>query len=496
MDIQALGELLVEAGAMPRGHLADLMRQRQASEAVRGELETVLIEQEEAVAEVLAERSQTLALVFATSHIDLSALTLLPVALVREHQILPLSLDKGVLTIAAASADPGTVVAEAGVLAGARVVVVVAAQLILQLAIERALELLADGQTRLRGARCRDDDVVIVMARPPRPVKLPRADSVALALQAVFDGNGAPLLALKASSSALGMLRLKRVPANRHVDPIGVGLAAAAAAVAPAAASSSRPFVLIVEDDAAISRLMATALGRDGYDIAEVASGDAVGTALRARRPDAMVLDAMLPGIRGFEICAALKHSIAWADLPIVMVSAVYRGCDQAREIQEVHGADAFIEKPFKIAQLRFVVAELLARPAPAEKHSPQQTLSQARARALVDHHLTLGDVDAATAVLSHWLAEDPLSGRAWLEQGHLAVQASDTFGALRAYELASTYERDLFVAHLSLAMLYEQLGFARRARVTWEKAAAHAPDVDTAQRIRSALELVDHPQA
>ena len=255
----------------------------------------------------------------------------------------------------------------------------------------------------------------------------------------------------------------------------------------------ARPFVLVVEDDPAISHLIAATLTADGCDVLQVTTGDAVGPALRRRRPDLVVLDAMLPGIRGFEICAALKHSPTWASLPIVMVSAVARGFEHAREIQEVHRADVFLEKPFKIEQLRCVVADLLARPKPIRSaRGEQQRLSQARAQALVDHHLTLGDTAMAAAVVGRWLAEDPLSGRAWLEHGHLLVQDGDTVGALQAYELASLYEPDLFVSHLSLAMLYEQLGFARRARVTWEKAASHAPDVPTADRIRGALAALD----
>lgn len=501
MELQLLGDLLVEAGAMPRTRVQDLLA-RAPADVVRGELATLVIEQEEAVAEILAERAQTPALVFATSNIDLTALAKLPLPLVREHQILPLHLDNGVITVAAGSADPGAVVADIGVLAGARVVVVVAVPVILELAIERALTLLDSGQRQLRGARCTDSEVVVVLARPPAPkplpTRLPRADSVALALQAVFDDNGAPLSALSAlrpPSSPLAALRLKQVPANALVErresssPVPVASAPTPPAVPPA---PTKPFALIVEDDVAIARLMAATLAADGLDVAEVYSGDDVGPALRRRRPDVVVLDAMLPGVRGFEVCAALKHSPAWSAVPVVMVSAVYRGYEHAREIQEVHGADAFIEKPFKIERLRFVVADLLARPGPPAARSESQRLSHARARALVDHHMLLGDVDSAADVVGHWLQDDPLSGRAWLEHGHLCVVRGDAFGALQAYELASTYERNLFVAHLSLAMLYEQLGFARRARATWEKAASHAPDVATADRIRAALHALE----
>jgi len=60
---------------------------------------------------------------------------------------------------------------------------------------------------------------------------------------------------------------------------------------------------------------------------------------------------------------------------------------------------------------------------------------------------------------------------------------------ALQAYEIAAVYDRTLFGAQVSLAMLYEQLGFSRRARATWMAATVCAPDQDTAQRIRTALQ-------
>jgi DNA-binding response OmpR family regulator len=487
MDARDIGELLVEAGAVPRAQLLELERGVDRARL----LDVLMVDHEDAVAAVLAERAQTPALVFATSHLDLSALKAVPADLVGRLQVLPISLEAGVLTVAAATPDV-TRLGELGVAAGARVTAVVAVPPLLVFALSRALGIVAAGGNRMRGVRCHDDDICVALARPPQPVTLPRADSVALALQAVFDGNGAPLSALQATSSTLAALRLKRVAAPAPVPlpeatlPNLVSVPLSSSEQAPA-----RPQVLVVEDDAAISHLIAATLIADGCDVIEVASGERVATELRRRRPDLIVLDAMLPGIRGFEICAALKHSPTWASLPIVMVSAVYRGLDQAREIQEVHRADAFLEKPFKIEQLRCVVADVLARPKPELKRGGQR-LSQAHAQALVAYHLKLGDTATASVVLGHWLADDPLSGHAWLERGHLFVHSGDTVGALQAYEQASLYEPDLFVAHLSLAMLYEQLGFARRARATWEKAASHAPDAPTADRIRGALAALD----
>ncbi len=132
------------------------------------------------------------------------------------------------------------------------------------------------------------------------------------------------------------------------------------------------------------------------------------------------------------------------------------------------------------------MVGDLLQRPVVQPAATQLEALSEARARALVDHSMTVGDLDAAGAMIDTWIAAHPLSARAWLERGHHAIATDDAFAALRAYE------RHLFVAQLSLAMLYEQLGFARRARSTWNAAAACAPDADSVTRIRQAM-LKEH---
>jgi CheY-like chemotaxis protein len=257
---------------------------------------------------------------------------------------------------------------------------------------------------------------------------------------------------------------------------------------APLLATDRRPFALVVEDDEAIGSLLTKALIADGCDAEHVLSGDRVADVLRVRRPDIILLDAMLPGVHGFEICAALKASPEWRSVPIAMVSAVYRSFEQVREIHERHGADVFIEKPFQLQHVRRIVADLLRRSPPVETRNEARDLSEARTRALVDHHLLIGDVDGATALVERWLVAEPLSARAWLERGHLAITAADHFRALQAYELAALYDRRLFLAQVSLASLSSQLGFTRKAHDAWLRAASCAPDAATADQIRRAL--------
>src|SRR5690606_25004509 len=142
-------------------------------------------------------------------------------------------------------------------------------------------------------------------------------------------------------------------------------LPAPAPAPAPAVEEppDGRPVVVVVEDDPGIRRLLVRAFEHDGYHVLESESGDGGAALLRARKPDLLVLDAMLPGMHGFELCSRLKAAPGYADVPVLMISAIYTGWERAREILEEHRADAFVEKPFDIHYVRKLASELIGRP-------------------------------------------------------------------------------------------------------------------------------------
>jgi CheY-like chemotaxis protein len=507
MDSLALGGLLVDAGCLSKVRLDAIVAQEAfvGGDRVQAELNALLVEYELAAAEVLAERLGAPAVVLSTSTLDLSAVALVAVAQVRQHTILPVLCDSATLTGAAPTAELPGVLESLEVATGRRVVVVVAIEPLLLAAIDDALSAASAGTAVLKGSRSESAMPSLTIARAPMRVRMPRADSVAKALGALLDAAldepGLPQQlrpsSSSSSSSAIGALRLKQVSRARARDDSGSYDRAALPAeerdglgMKPTSETPPRPRCLVVEDDDSIRELISRVLRHDGFDVDEAPDGQLAAAALRRRRPDLVVLDAMLPLVHGFEICAAIKRSPQWSSVPVIMVSAVFKGFDSARDIQEVHGADAFLEKPFEINHLRHLAAELVRREKPATTTTPDQILTSDRARALVDHHLTIGDAAAAAAVVDLWLQNDPLCARAWLERGHLEVKAADYVAALRSYELASVYNGKLFVAHVSLAMLFEQLGFARRARATWEKAASVAPDPAVAAQIRAQLEI------
>ena len=116
--------------------------------------------------------------------------------------------------------------------------------------------------------------------------------------------------------------------------------------------------ILIVEDEPAISDAVAYALREAGFEVEAVGDGDRALEEARSRRYDLMVLDLLLPGMPGLEVCAQLRQE--QSDLPIVMLTARDSEADRVGELDT--GADDYVTKPFSVAELVSRVRALLRR--------------------------------------------------------------------------------------------------------------------------------------
>src|SRR5688572_11237470 len=105
------------------------------------------------------------------------------------------------------------------------------------------------------------------------------------------------------------------------------------------------PRVLIVEDDADIAALIAHYLEKAGYATDVVPEGGRALSQARESQPDLVILDLMLPGLSGLEICKALRADNRTAGLPIIMLTA--RGEESERILGLDVGADDYVVKPF-----------------------------------------------------------------------------------------------------------------------------------------------------
>jgi two-component system phosphate regulon response regulator PhoB len=123
--------------------------------------------------------------------------------------------------------------------------------------------------------------------------------------------------------------------------------------------------ILVVEDEDDILELLQYNLKKAGYDVRGVTSGEKALKAVRESIPDLLLLDLMLPGLDGIEVCRMLRESPKTADLPIVMLTARGEEQDIVRGLEA--GADDYVTKPFSARILLARLAAVLRR-----KQSPQ----------------------------------------------------------------------------------------------------------------------------
>lgn len=124
-----------------------------------------------------------------------------------------------------------------------------------------------------------------------------------------------------------------------------------------------KPRILIIEDEEALTMLLCYNLEAAGYEVETVARGDDADLRLREATPDLVILDWMLPGVSGIELCRRLRSRPDTRQLPIIMLTA--RGEESERVRGLSIGADDYIVKPFSVPELLARVAALLRRAAP-----------------------------------------------------------------------------------------------------------------------------------
>lgn len=126
--------------------------------------------------------------------------------------------------------------------------------------------------------------------------------------------------------------------------------------------------ILIIEDEAKIARFVELELRHEGYEVKTAGDGPGGLQAAQAWQPDLLVLDLMLPGISGIEVCRRLRAAEETAQLPILMLTAKDDVSDKVMGLDM--GADDYMTKPFAIEELLARIRSLLKRRAAAPKES------------------------------------------------------------------------------------------------------------------------------
>lgn len=127
--------------------------------------------------------------------------------------------------------------------------------------------------------------------------------------------------------------------------------------------SAAAPHILVIEDEEALGLLLSYNLEAEGFSVERVERGDEAEVRLSETPPDLVILDWMLPGVSGLEICRRLRAREATRTLPVIMLTA--RGEEGERVRGLSVGADDYVVKPFSVPELMARVRSLLRRAKP-----------------------------------------------------------------------------------------------------------------------------------
>jgi len=136
------------------------------------------------------------------------------------------------------------------------------------------------------------------------------------------------------------------------------------------------PYVLVVEDEDALSTLLHYNLEKEGYRVSLAADGEEALTQIDEQLPDLIVLDWMLPKVSGIEVCRRLRGRAETRNVPIIMLTARGEETDRIRGLDT--GADDYIVKPFSMVELTARIRAVLRRirPGLAEDRTRQGDLT------------------------------------------------------------------------------------------------------------------------
>lgn len=120
------------------------------------------------------------------------------------------------------------------------------------------------------------------------------------------------------------------------------------------------PHILVVEDEDALATLLQYNLDKEGYHVELCADGEEALIRIDEKQPDLVILDWMLPGVSGIEVCRRLRQRAETRNLPIIMLTARGEETDRIRGLDT--GADDYVVKPFSMVEFCARIRAVLRR--------------------------------------------------------------------------------------------------------------------------------------
>ena len=450
-----IGELLVERGVATREDVERAVRDAKAKGVPLLSYLLLAGADEGLLAGTLAERHRMPGVNLSRSTLTLEAIALVPRQVAESDLILPMSLEGGRLHLAMSHPLDERVVSEVRFVTGLEVSPYAAVRQALVEAIAGGYDAQAQGAAVWRGK-----------VGPPQPhleVVIPVAAGLEEEVIEIVDEDEVSLAE-------------QEVPiVVSYPEPVP-------------SRTDGRPTALVVDDEPEIRQLVQRMLEAKGYAVETASDGEQGLQKADALVPDVILLDAMLPKVHGFEACRRLKSASRTRLIPVVMMTAIYRGWRFAQDARDNYGAEDYVEKPFRLEDLyRRVQA---ARESSAARLTAEPTAAEPlvqRAREL----LAAGEAPAALEALSEAVRADPYAAEAHFLRGRALRLQGDAFGAMTALEHAAELRPAHLAALRTLSSLYEEKGFRRKATETLERALAVAPEAAREELRKDLLRLL-----
>jgi len=120
-----------------------------------------------------------------------------------------------------------------------------------------------------------------------------------------------------------------------------------------------KPTVVIADDDLEILTMVRTLLRRRDVKLIEASDGEEAMRLIRENEPDLVVLDVMMPGMSGWEVCKGIREDAALSSTGVIMLTGIGERLNEMTS--PLYGADAYLDKPFDMGDLDEKVTEVLA---------------------------------------------------------------------------------------------------------------------------------------
>ena len=121
-------------------------------------------------------------------------------------------------------------------------------------------------------------------------------------------------------------------------------------------AKKEQPLVLVADDEPSTLALVASHLRTQGYQVIEASDGDEAWNLATSNLPDLVVLDVMMPGMSGWEVCRRIRDAVSLAHTGIVMLTGIGNTLNELTS--PLYGADEYLDKPFEFSHLAELVSK------------------------------------------------------------------------------------------------------------------------------------------